>query len=82
MKLRDIEFGKVIGASGINGWFGEGYPYHHFLKFVPGFSFKGLTLTAKTSTLFARAGNMPLGKNGYGPREFYPASILLVFLQQ
>lgn len=75
MQLRGIEFGPVIGASGVNGWFGEGYPYHAFLKFVPGFSFKGLTLTAKTTTLHERAGNMPLKKDRITPRELKPASI-------
>ena len=77
MKLRNIEFGSVIGASGVNGFFGEGYAYHKLLKLVPGFSMQGVTLTAKTTTLNARAGNMPLGRDGYSPRELYPASIVV-----
>lgn len=77
MKLRGIEFGNVIGASGLQGWFGEGYPYHRFLKLIPGFTFSGVTLTAKTATLAPRAGNMPLRKDKLTPREFKPASIVV-----
>ena len=75
MKLRGIEFGKVIGASGVQGFFGEGYPYHKLLHFVPGFTLEGVTLTAKTSTLVPRIGNMPLQENGITPREFWPTCI-------
>lgn len=75
MKLRGIEFGNVIGASGVQGFFGEGYPYHKFLKFIPGFTLEGVTLTSKTSTLLPRMGNMPLQEDGLTPREFWPACI-------
>jgi dihydroorotate dehydrogenase len=77
MKLRGIEFGTVIGASGLNGWFGEGYPYHVLLKLIPGFTFRGVTLTAKTTTLLARPGNMPLRKDKLTPREIKPRSIVV-----
>lgn len=75
MKLRGIDFGKVVGASGVQGWFGEGYPYHFFLKFVPGFSLRGVTIVSKTTTLHARAGNMPLASDNLTPREFKPACV-------
>jgi dihydroorotate dehydrogenase len=77
MKLRGIEFGPIIGASGLNGWFGEGYPYHAVLRLLPGFTFRGVTLTAKTTTLHARAGNMPLRKDQITPRELKPRSIVV-----
>ena len=77
MKLRGIEFGPIIGASGANGWFGEGYPYHTLLHLIPGFTWEGVTLTAKTSTLLARPGNMPLRKDRLTPREFKPKSIVV-----
>src|SRR3989344_7751324 len=32
MKLRGIEFGRVWGASGVLGFFGEGYWFHPYLK--------------------------------------------------
>lgn len=80
MKLRGIEFGSVIGASGIGGWFGEGYSYHALLKLIPGFGMEGMTLTAKTTTLKARKGNMPLSKkDGLSPSELYPESIVVRF---
>ena len=52
MKLRGIEFGSVIGASGIQGFFGEGYPYHRYPKllFPRSFKFDGMTFTAKTTS--------------------------------
>jgi len=79
MKLRNIDFGSVHGASGVEGFFGEGYPYHRCLKLLlPGmFSFKGMTFVAKTTTLFPRAGNMPLEKDGLTPREFRPKCIVV-----
>ncbi|MEI8130611.1 MAG: hypothetical protein WCG55_03855 [bacterium] len=77
MKLRGIEFGSCIGASGLNGWFGEGYPYHTVLRLLPGFTFEGVTLTAKTTTLESRAGNMPLRKDKITPRELKPVSIVV-----
>ena len=74
--LRDIDFGTVIGASGIQGFFGEGYPYHKWFKFIPGFSFEGMTFCAKTVTVHPRKGNMPLSpKDKITPLEFMPASI-------
>lgn len=75
MKLRGIEFGSVVGASGVQGFFGEGYPYHKFFKLIPGFTFNGVTLTSKTATLLPRKGNMPLQEDGLTPREFKPACI-------
>src|SRR3989344_6580999 len=48
----DINFGRVWGASGVQGFFGEGYPYHR-LPFGPRFS--GLTFVAKTATWWPRS---------------------------
>ncbi len=77
MKLRGIEFGPVIGASGIGGWFGEGYSYHNLLKFIPGFSMEGMTFTAKTTTFSPRPGNMPFREDKLTPKEFYPECIVV-----
>ncbi len=81
MKLRDIEFGSVWGASGVQGFLGEGYPYHRLLKAAfPGmFSFRGTTFVAKTTTLLPREGNMPLKHNGITPRRFKPDCIVVRF---
>jgi dihydroorotate dehydrogenase len=32
MKIRNIRVGSVIGASGINNFYGDGYPYHNILR--------------------------------------------------
>lgn len=79
MKLRNIDFDPVLSASGVQGFFGEGYPYHKYLNFVPGFSFKGMTFVAKTTTLSPRKGNMPLQRDNITPRELYPKCIVVKF---
>lgn len=73
MKLRNIEFGNILGASGVQGFFGEGYWFHR--PFKPfGLDFTDMTFVAKTTTLHGRAGNMPLRLN-FSPRELVPNSI-------
>lgn len=75
MKLRGIEFGNVLGASGGQGLFGEGYLHHRLLgPFGP--KFDGCTFVAKTTTLNGRMGNMPMREDGITPREFMPRCIL------
>ena len=79
MKLRGIDFGRVWGASGIQGFFGEGYPFHGAFKAFFGglFSFDGMTFVAKTMTLNPREGNMPRKDDGITPREWRPTCICL-----
>jgi len=73
MKLRGIDFGPVSGASGVQGWFGEGYPWHRYLK-PWGLRFKGVTFVAKTTTLGPRKGNMPL-TDDWRPASFLPKCV-------
>lgn len=73
MQLRGIEFGNIMGASGVQGFFGEGYWFHPFLKPF-GLDFTGMTFVAKTTTLAERAGNMPL-TGSHTPREYLPRCI-------
>lgn len=81
MKLRGgIDFKSVWIASGANNFFGEGYPYHRFLKPL-GLSFQGATHVAKTTTLHARAGNMPLKEDGTTPKKLRPDCIDVRFLK-
>jgi dihydroorotate dehydrogenase len=80
MKLRGIEFGPVMGASGVQGFFGEGYPSHRLLRRLFGrrFDFRGMTFVAKTTTLNPRVGNMPLSTDdGITPLEFKPRCVHL-----
>jgi len=72
-KIRGIDFGPVWGASGIQGFFGEGYWFH---KLVPGLNFKGMTFVAKTTTLHARQGNMPL-KSSLRPQSLFPSCVVV-----
>lgn len=62
MKLRGIDFGHVLDASGARGWFGEGYPFHRWIPF--GLSFAGSTFVAKTTTLKPRDLNGALARDG------------------
>src|SRR3989338_1556485 len=66
MELRGVHFGPVLDASGVRGFFGEGYWHHRYCKPF-GLRFDGATFVAKTTTLLPRAGNMPLQSNGVTP---------------
>ena len=66
MKLRGIDFGHVLDASGVRGWFGEGYSFHRWVPF--GLDFKGSTFVAKTTTLNPRPGQASMSRNGWRPR--------------
>lgn len=66
-----IDFGPVWCASGARGFFDEGYWFH---KWVPGLSWKGSTFVAKTTTLEARVGNMPLA-GAWEPKGLFPSCI-------
>ena len=74
MKLRGIEFGNVLGASGVQGFFGEGYWFHLPWKLL-GLSFRDMTFVSKTATFHHRAGNMTLARD-HTPRDFFPSCIV------
>jgi len=76
MNLRGIEFGRVLGASGVQGFFGEGYWYHRLWRPF-GLSFSGMTFVAKTTTYHPRKGNLPLGADGMTPAEYLPRCIVV-----
>jgi hypothetical protein len=80
MKLKNINFGYVLGQSGIQGFFGEGdeYPHHRILKFIFGFSFSGMTFVAKTTSLYHRTfpeKSQTALVDGYKLKEWLPKSI-------
>lgn len=69
-------FGPVWGASGVQGFFGEGYWYQKiFAKIFPGYSFDEVTFVAKTATANKTIGNMPLMEDGISPKERRPNCI-------
>jgi len=76
MILRGIDFGPVWDASGVRGFFGEGYWYHKWL-WPFGLSFKGSTFVAKTTTLAPRKGNMELARGGITPKRLMPDCIVV-----
>ena len=73
MKLRGIDFGNVLGASGVQGFFGEGYWFHKMWNLF-GLNFADMTFVAKTTTLLPRKGNMPLTRH-YTPRYPFPGCV-------
>lgn len=76
MELRGIPFGSVFDASGVRGFFGEGYWYHRYLRPL-GLRFDHATFVAKTTTLLPRVGNMPMRSNGVTPIERRPQCIVV-----
>lgn len=76
MKLRGIDFGKVLGASGVQGFFGEGYSYHRLLRSF-GLRFKLMTFVAKTTTLRPQRGNLPLQADGMTPKNWLPKCVIV-----
>lgn len=76
MQLRGIAFRPVANAAGAQGFFGEGYWYHRYVKWI-GLTFGSCCFVAKTTTLEARAGNMPLKGNSITPRELLPKCIVV-----
>ena len=80
--VRGRDFGPIWGASGVQGFFGEGYWFHWLLRLATGFiffTFRGVTFVAKTTTLNANKGNMPLGSDGTRPKELMPRCIAVGF---
>jgi dihydroorotate dehydrogenase (NAD+) catalytic subunit len=73
MKLHGIDFGNILGASGAQGFFGEGYWFHKFFKPF-GLDFSGMTFVSKTATRWPNEGNMPLTQD-YRPRDFFPGCV-------
>lgn len=75
MKLRQVDFGIAWGASGVQGFFGEGYWFHKPLRPF-GLRFNNMTFVAKTTTLNPQEGNMPLTKH-FTPKEWFPKCIIV-----
>lgn len=65
MQLLGINFGNILGASGVQGFFGEGWPFHKIYSILwrKQFDFKGMTFVSKTATWPPRKGNV----NGFLP---------------
>lgn len=60
MKMRNIDFGPIWGAAGVQGLYGDGYVFHwpYKLLFPLMFSFSGMTFVGKTITADFQKGNM------------------------
>ena len=81
MTIRNIDFGPIWDASGVRGFYGNGYWFHHWLRLL-GLSFGNerigeVTFVAKTTTLLERPGNMPQAKDGVTPRDRFPACVVV-----
>lgn len=76
MRLRNIDFLPVYNASGAQGFFGEGYPYHKYWRFL-GLSYNHCGFISKTTTLLPRPGNMPLKVDGITPLDWRPDCIIV-----
>ena len=86
MKKEELlrRFGSVWAASGMLGFFGEGYRYQEPLKrLIPGYerALRAITFAAKTATADKTTGNMPLEKDGITPQEVRPKCVKLGWWQ-
>lgn len=75
MELRGQTWPRVYNASGARGFDGEGYWFHKIWRPL-GLDYKDSCFVAKTTTLYAREGNMPL-ERGHQPRELLPSCIIV-----
>ncbi len=73
--LRGVDYGRVLNSAGARGFYAEGYPFHAFWKHL-GLDYRDSTFVAKTATLHARLGNMPLDR-AHRPRHLKPACIVV-----
>jgi len=76
MILRGTEYGPIFDASGVEGFFREGYRHHRLLHLVPGFNLDGVTFVTKTTTFEPRQGNATLQSDGIIQRDFMPDCIV------
>lgn len=74
MRLRGIEFGSALSASGTQGFFGEGYWFHKPFEKAGLLSFDDATFVAKTVTLLGNKGNMKLNSDS-SPKLWFPSCI-------
>lgn len=87
MLLRDIYFEPVSNASGARNFFGDGFWFHdawnaltgamNLVGIKTGLTYEGANFVAKTTTLKARKGNMPLRRDSTQPRELMPRCIIV-----
>lgn len=68
----------IWGMSGVQNFFGEGYPFHAIMRRIFGdwFSFDGMIFVAKTTTWLSNTGNMPMKADGVTPKDWRPACII------
>ncbi|MDO8512850.1 MAG: hypothetical protein Q7S57_06280 [bacterium] len=74
MLLRGIYYRPVFNASGARGPFGEGYKADRLWGPLRA-RFGNCGFNAKTTTLLANAGNMPMRPDGITPQEIFPRCI-------
>lgn len=79
MVLRKVIFPRALGASGVQGFFGDPfYPeYKHspIIKAICGDIFKDMGFVAKTVTISYNRGNVPLAMNMFSFKELLPKAI-------
>lgn len=79
MKVGHLNVQPVSCASGVSGFFGEGYWFHKLLfPLICWIKLPWVTFVAKTTTWDKREGNTPLSdKDGITPQEWFPRSVVV-----
>lgn len=78
MRILKTWFGEIFCATGARGFYGEGYPFHRYWKYL-GMDWSLTGFSGKTLTLLPRKGNLPLREDGVTPKEFAPPCIWVNF---
>lgn len=74
MQFNGIAFGNCFDASGLRGFFVEGYWFHRWFRRLFGLCFNGSTFVMKTFTAYEQKGNLPW-KADFSPAERFPRCI-------
>ena len=79
MELRNISFPPALGASGVQGFFGNPnfpeYKHSQIIRMLFGDIFKNMGFVAKTATTYANKGNVELSSNDYSFKKLLPNAI-------
>lgn len=76
--MKFLSLPPIWGMSGVQNFFGKGYPFHALMKKLFGkrFTFAGVLFVAKTTTFAPNVGNMPMQDDGVTPKDWRPACII------
>lgn len=79
MNIGGVAFENVFLPSGTLNFEKQGWPHHKLLRPIPGFSCRGATFVAKTTTYPKRDGHMPLDPITLMPKKMFSDCVYVDF---